>query len=111
MVKDTPRANKRSKQDEPSPEITPATSAKRSKRRNSQEKQSVYRVMKRDTRAKQDRSLNKEVSSNTGVLNREGADADDDDDDDDDDDKKDDPNVKESPTVTLLETPDIMRKL
>ena len=51
-------------------------------------------------------------SSNTGVLNREGVDADDDDDDDvDDDDEKDDLNVKESPAVTLLETPDTKRKL
>ena len=115
MVKDTPRANKRNKQDNPSPEITPATSTKRSKRRNSQEKQSAYRVMKRDAkrdkRAKKDGSLNKEASHNTDVLNKK--DADDDDDDDDDKDDKDDPIWKQSPSpaVTPHETPDIKRKL
>ena len=37
MVDDTPRANKRSKKNEMPPEITPAKSAKRSRRRHSQD--------------------------------------------------------------------------
>ena len=112
MGKNTPRANKRAKKDDSTPEITPATSAKRSKRRNSHEKQSSYRVtkrdakrdakrdVKRDKRAKQDGSLVKEVSPNTGVLNRKGADAGDDDDD-----------ANESPPIPPQKTPDTKRKL
>ena len=48
MGKNTPRANKRAKKDDSTPEITPATSAKRSKRRNSHDKQAAYRVAKQD---------------------------------------------------------------
>ena len=111
MVKNTPRANKHNKQDEPSPEITPATTSKRSKRRNSHEKQSAYRVMKRDAnrdkRAKQDCILNIKAARNPRALNKKGAD----DNDDDDDDYEDDHFEKQSPAVPPHETPDTKRKL
>ena len=105
MVKDTPRANKRNKHDEPSPEITPATSAKRSKRRISQEKLSAHRVLKRgakrDKRAKHEGCRNKAAAPNTAVLNKEDGNDDDDDDDD----------AIESPPFPPQETPDTKRKL
>ena len=90
MGKNTPRANKRVKKDDSPSEITPATSAKRSKRRNSHDKQAAYRLQKQDAqrekRVKQGGSLPEEVAPNTGVLTREGADVGDNDEDDDDDD-------------------------
>ena len=105
MVKDAPRANKRNKQDETSPEITQATSEKRSKRRTSHEKLSAHRVLKRDAkrdkRTKHEGICNKAASPNTAVLNKEDGSGDDDDDDD----------VNESPPILPRETPDTKRKL
>ena len=63
---------------------------------------------KRDMRAKEDSSLVKEVAPNTGVLNKEGADAGDNDDDEDDDD---DVCGNESPPIQPQETPDTKLKL
>ena len=66
MIKDAPRGNKRNKQDEISPETTPATSAKRSKRRISQEKLLAHRVLKRD--AKRDKRAKHEGSRNKAAA-------------------------------------------